>query len=199
MKHLKQIIDWSQEAHSCYWEFKEDFMCKLNDVEKELEVREGELDNYIDGEPELAENEEVHAAPNRGERRKTDRRKARSRITGLHRDLTVEPIGKFVNGVPTSQRKKKLIVETELTPAKADLVKIEALDYQEDGNEDQENFYNILSTCGEIGKGYEDENSRCEIEDCLGTQYRVIWPDEEVTIVCGCGLNWIDENTAKII
>ena len=61
-------------------------------------------------------------------------------------------------------------------------------------------YYNIISREGNLkGKGREDEELSCEVEGCRGTQYYVEWEDGEVSIVCGKGLKWIDEDTAQII
>jgi hypothetical protein len=60
-------------------------------------------------------------------------------------------------------------------------------------------FYTIISSDGKVtGKAHEDEDLYCEIEDCTGTQYIVEWEDGDKTVVCGCGLKWINENTAQI-
>ena len=63
-----------------------------------------------------------------------------------------------------------------------------------------EGLYTIISTDGMFtGKAYEDEELCCEVEGCSGTQYVVEWEDGKVTIVCGDGLKWISETTAKIL
>lgn len=60
--------------------------------------------------------------------------------------------------------------------------------------------YIILSKDGKIkGLGYEDEELSCEMEGCNGAQFVVGWEDGTNTIVCGKGLNWIDDNTAQLI
>lgn len=65
---------------------------------------------------------------------------------------------------------------------------------------DMEGRYTILSKDGKMkGFGYEDEELSCEMEGCNGTQFVVEWEDGDTTIVCGKGLNWIDENTAQLI
>lgn len=49
-----------------------------------------------------------------------------------------------------------------------------------------------------IGEGTETD-LMCAEEGCNGTQYLVEWEDGEITIVCGKGLKWLDEDTAQII
>lgn len=63
-----------------------------------------------------------------------------------------------------------------------------------------EDMYTIISKNGDTkGKAYEDDELVCDMEGCMGTQYVVEWEDGETTVVCGKGLQWIDENTAQII
>lgn len=57
----------------------------------------------------------------------------------------------------------------------------------------------IRSTDGEIGTASETDLPCADVEGCRGTQYLVVWPDGDPTIVCGQGLRWIDENTAQIM
>lgn len=57
-------------------------------------------------------------------------------------------------------------------------------------------FYTIRSSDGLLrGTAIENEDAYCDIESCNGTQYEV----GSTTIVCGCGLNWIDNETAQLL
>ena len=168
-------------------------MCKLNVIEKELGVIDGELDLYIDGDSE--DIEVIQPDMTRLVRRKTDRKKASKKLkeAAVHKSMGKEPVGKFIPGIPKSQKKKKLVVEQVLTPSHSERVRLQSLFDQE------QEYFQFEAADGRIGIGYEIPGLTCDNEDCEGKQYLVEWADHKDLYCEKCSnIKWISDEHARV-